>query len=87
MADQPLDGASEGKVRPECFVSVRQQLRVALEENDDGSEPKTHAVVIGELRAGVLAVDSLENEANPRLPVLDTALTLDIETNRRGSTA
>lgn len=68
----------------EADESVRQQLRVALEENDDGSEPKTHAVVIGELRTGVLTIDSLENEPYPRLPVLETALTLDIETIEAG---
>ena len=59
---------------------VRQALRASLENHDDGSTPKTHAVVIGELRTGVLAAESDSLAESRRRPVLDTALTLDIET-------
>lgn len=63
----------------EAHPEVATYLRGVLERHDDGTVPKTHQVVVGELWTGVLAVGG-DDPDNPRRPVLDTALGLDVET-------
>lgn len=69
-----LIGLHEGQ--PE----VATYLAGVLDQHDDGSVPKTHEVVLGELWSGVLAVGDADDPDNPRRAVLDTAAVLDIET-------
>jgi RNA polymerase sigma factor (sigma-70 family) len=64
----------------EAAPEVRTFLAGVLEQHDDGSTPKVHAVTLGELWTGVLAVGAPDDPANPRTPVLETALRLDVET-------
>ena len=64
----------------EADAEVATYLAGVLEQHDDGTVPKTHQVVLGELWAGVLAAGEADDPDNPRRPVLDTAAGLDIET-------
>lgn len=64
----------------EADPEVATYLAGVLEQHDDGTVPKTHQVVLGELWAGVLAAGDIDDPDNPRRPVLDTAASLDIET-------
>lgn len=64
----------------EAHPEVATCLGGVLEQHDDGTVPKTHQVVLGELWTGVLAVGDVDEPDNPRRPVLDTALGLDVET-------
>lgn len=64
----------------EADPEVATYLAGVLERNDDGTVPKTHQVVLGELWAGVLAVGEIDDPDNPRRSVLDTAIGLDVET-------
>ena len=64
----------------EAHPEVATYLAGVLEQHDDGTVPKTHQAVLGELWTGVLAVGDVDDPDNPRRPVLDTALSLDIET-------
>lgn len=64
----------------EAHPEVATHLAAVLEQHDDGTVPKTHQVVLGELWTGVLAVGDADDPANRRRPVLDTALGLDVET-------
>lgn len=59
---------------------VATYLAGVLEQYDDGSIPKTHHVVVGELWTGVFAIGDADDPDNRRRPVLDTALGLDVET-------
>ena len=61
----------------EADPEVATYLAGVLEQHDDGTVPKTHQVVLGELWTGVLAAGEADN---PRRTVLDTAAGLDIET-------
>jgi RNA polymerase sigma factor (sigma-70 family) len=67
----------------EAHPEVATYLGGVLEQHDDGTVPKTHQVVLGELWTGVLAVGDVDDPDNPRRPVLDTALGLDVETIER----
>ena len=64
----------------EAHAEVATCLAGVLEQHDDGTVPKTHQVVLGELWTGVLAVGDAVDPDNRRQPVLDTALGLDVET-------
>lgn len=64
----------------EAHPEVAAHLGGVLEQHDDGKVPKTHQVVLGELWTGVLAAGDVDDPDNPRRPVLDTALGLDVET-------
>ena len=64
----------------EADSEVATYLAGVLERHDDGTVPKTHQVVLGELWTGVLAAGDADDPDNPRRPVLDTAAGLDIET-------
>lgn len=64
----------------EADPDVATFLAGVLEQNDDGTVPKTHQVVLGELWTGVLAAGEPDEPDNPRRPVLDTAAGLDVET-------
>ena len=64
----------------EADPEVRTFLAGVLEQHDDGTTPKVHAVTLGELWAGVLAAGAADDPDNPRAPVLETALGLDVET-------
>ena len=64
----------------EAHPEVATYLAGVLEQHDDGTVPKTHQVVVGELFTGVLAVGDVDDPDNKRRPVLDTALGLDVET-------
>ncbi|MEO1058706.1 MAG: sigma factor-like helix-turn-helix DNA-binding protein [Actinomycetota bacterium] len=64
----------------EAHPEVTTYLAGVLEQHDDGTAPKTHQVVLGELWTGVLAVGDTDDPDNPRRPVLDTALGLDVAT-------
>ena len=64
----------------EADPEVATYLGGVLEQHDDGTVPKTHQVVLGELWTGVLAAGEADDPDNPRRPVLDTAAGLDIET-------
>jgi len=64
----------------EAHPEVATYLAGVLEQHDDGTIPKTHQVVLGELWAGVLAASSIDDPDNARRPVLDTAIGLDVET-------
>lgn len=64
----------------EAQPEVATHLAGVLEQHDDGTVPKTHQVVVGELVTGVLAVGDIDDPDNKRRPVLDTALGLDVET-------
>lgn len=64
----------------EAEPDVAAHLADVLEQHDDGTAPKTHQVVLGELWTGVLAAEAVHGQDNPRRPVLDTASGLDIET-------
>lgn len=64
----------------EAHPDVATYLGSVLEQHDDGTVPKTHQVVLGELWTGVLAVGDADELDNPRRPVLDTAVGLDVET-------
>lgn len=64
----------------EAHPEVATYLAGVLEQHDDGTIPKTHQVVLGELWTGVLAVGDADDPGNRRRPVLDTALGLDAET-------
>ena len=64
----------------EADLEVRTFLAGVLEQHDDGATPKVHMVTLGELWTGVLAVGAPDDPDNPRLPVLETALSLDVET-------
>ena len=64
----------------EAHPEVATYLAGVLEQHDDGTVPKTHQVVLGELWSGVLAAGEMHDPDNPRRPVLDTAVSLDIET-------
>lgn len=64
----------------EAHPDVATHLAGVLEQHDDGTVPKTHQVVLGELWAGVLAVGDIVDPDNPRRAVLDTAIGLDVET-------
>lgn len=64
----------------EADPEVATYLAGVLEQHDDGTVPKTHQVVLGELWAGVLAAGDIADPDNPRRTVLDTAAGLDVET-------
>ena len=64
----------------EADAEVATYLAGVLEQHDDGTVPKTHQVVLGELWTGVLAAGEADDPDNPRRSVLDTAAGLDIET-------
>ncbi len=64
----------------EAHPTVATYLAGVLEQHDDGTVPKTHRVVVGELWAGVLAIGDIDDPDNPRRSVLDTAIGLDVET-------
>jgi RNA polymerase sigma factor (sigma-70 family) len=64
----------------EGHPDVATYLGEVLEQHDDGTVPKTHQAVVGELWTGVLAVGDADDPDNRRRPVLDTALGLDVET-------
>lgn len=64
----------------EAHPEVATYLAGVLEQHDDGTIPKTHQVVLGELWTGVLAVGDADDPDNRRRPVLDTALGLDVQT-------
>ena len=64
----------------EADPDVATYLAGVLEQHDDGTVPKTHQVVLGELWSGVIAAGEMHDPDNPRRPVLDTAVSLDIET-------
>jgi RNA polymerase sigma factor (sigma-70 family) len=64
----------------EADPDVATYLARVLERHDDGTVPKTHQVVLGELWTGVHAAGDMHDPDNPRRPVLDTATGLDIET-------
>ncbi len=64
----------------EAHPEVATYLAGVLKQRDDGTVPKTHQVVLGELWTGVLATGESRDPNNPRRPVLDTAMNLDIET-------
>ncbi len=64
----------------EADPEVTTFLVGVLRQHDDGTVPKTHRVVLGELWTGVLATGNSDDLDNPRRPVLDTASSLDIET-------
>lgn len=64
----------------EANPEVATHLAGVLEQHDDGTVPKTHQVVLGELWTGVLAAGDIDDPDNPRRPVLDTANSLDVET-------
>lgn len=64
----------------EAHPEVATYLAGVLEQHDDGTIPKTHQVVLGELWTGVLAVGDADDPGNRRRPVLDTALGLDVQT-------
>jgi len=64
----------------EAHPEVATYLAGVLEQHDDGTVPKTHQVVLGELWTGVLAVGDSDGPDNRRRPVLDTALGLHVET-------
>jgi predicted nucleic acid-binding protein len=64
----------------EADPEVATFLVGVLRQHDDGTVPKTHRVVLGELWTGVLAKGNSDDLENPRRPVLDTASSLDIET-------
>lgn len=64
----------------EADPEVATYLAGVLEQHDDGTVPKTHQAVLGELWAGVLAAGEMDDPDNPRRPVLDTAIGLDVET-------
>lgn len=64
----------------EAAPDVATRLAGVLERHDDGTVPKTHQVVLGELRTGVLATSRADDPDNPRRRVLDTAASLDIDT-------
>ena len=64
----------------EAHPEVATYLAGVLEQHDDGTVPKTHQVVLGELWTGVVAVGDADDPGNRRRPVLDTALGLDVET-------
>lgn len=64
----------------EADPEVATYLAGVLEQLDDGTVPKTHRVVLGELWTGVLATGEADDPDNPRRAVLDTAAGLDIAT-------
>ena len=65
----------------EADPEVRTFVAGVLEEHDDGTTPKVHAVTLGELWAGVLAIGAPDDHENPRLRrCWKTALGLDVET-------
>lgn len=64
----------------EADPDVATYLAGVLEQHDDGSAPKTHRVVLGELWVGVLVAGDIDDPSNARRPVLDTAIGLDVET-------
>lgn len=64
----------------EADPTVTRALTAVLERLDDGTAPRTHRVVLGELVTGLLTTGRADDPANPRRPVLDTATTLAIET-------
>jgi RNA polymerase sigma factor (sigma-70 family) len=63
----------------EADPEVATYLAEVLEQHDDGTVPKTHQVVLGELWTGVVAAEDQHDPDNPRRPVLDTAASLDVE--------
>jgi RNA polymerase sigma factor (sigma-70 family) len=63
----------------EAHPEVATYLAGVLERHDDGTMPKTHQVVLGELWTGVLAGGHADDPGNRRRPVLDTALGLDAQ--------
>lgn len=67
----------------EADPHVATYLAGVLEQHDDGTVPKTHEVVLGELWAGVLSAGGIDDPTNARRPVLDTAIGLDVETIER----
>lgn len=68
----------------EADPEVATFLAGVLEQHDDGTVPKTHQVVLGELWTGVLAAGDADDPNDPRRPMLDTAASLDIETIDEG---
>jgi predicted nucleic acid-binding protein len=64
----------------EADPEVATILAGVLEQHVEGTVPKTHQVVVGELCTGVLAAGDMHDPDNPRRPVLDTATGLDMET-------
>lgn len=64
----------------EADPEVATFLAGVLQQHDDGTVPKTHQVVLGELWTGMLATGESDDPDNPRRPALDTASSLDIET-------
>ena len=64
----------------EAHTDVATYLAGVLEQHDDGTAPKTHQVVLGELWTGVLVAGEADDPNNPRRAVLDTARGLDLET-------
>jgi len=64
----------------EAHPEVATYLAGVLGQHDDGTAPKTHQAVLGELWTGVAAAGDVDDRDNPRRPVLDTAVGLDIET-------
>jgi hypothetical protein len=65
---------------PPADAEVARYLAGVLEQHDDGTVPKTHQVVLGELWTGVLAAGDVHDPDNPRRSVIDTAGSLDTET-------
>jgi len=64
----------------EAHPEVAAYLAGVLEQHDDGTAPRTHQAVLGELWTGVLAAGDIDDPGNPRRSVLDTAVGLDVET-------
>jgi RNA polymerase sigma factor (sigma-70 family) len=64
----------------EAHPEVAIYLAGVLQQHDDKTVPKTHQAVLGELWIGVLAAGDGDDQDNPRRPVLETAVGLDIET-------
>jgi RNA polymerase sigma factor (sigma-70 family) len=71
----------------ESDPAVRTFLTGGLEQHDDGTTPRVHVVTIGELWTGVLAIGAPDDPDNPRVPVLETALSLHVETIDAGDAA
>jgi RNA polymerase sigma factor (sigma-70 family) len=68
----------------EAHPEVKTYLAGVLDHHDDGTVPKTHQVVLGELWTGVLAAGDPDGPDNTRRAVLDTATGLDVETIEAG---
>lgn len=64
----------------EAHPEVATYLAGVLQQHDDGTVPKTHQAVLGELWTGMLATGDVDDPDNPRGRVLETAVALDVET-------